>query len=126
MSKHLDALMALVPAGVTAYDTNVPEPPPQRYLVFRAPTFKRDSEALSRASMDVNDYFSIMACGRDARQVRDLQEKVQDIYDRANVTVPGFKASVFLRTTGAVDIDRSKKPEIAHATDLYRYRATPA
>jgi hypothetical protein len=126
--------MALTPEGIEAFDTNVPakpkdwpgEWPPQCYVVFRAPTFKRESLALSRASLDVNDYFSVMAVGRDAGQVRWVQERMQDVLDRAHPVVEGFAARSFLRTTGAVDVDRSIAPDLAHATDLYRYRATPA
>ena len=118
--------MALTPDGIEAFDTNVPERPPQRYFVFRAPTFKRDSEALSRAALDVNDYFSVMACGRDANQVRDIQAQMQDALDRSHPVVEGFDARALLRTTGDIDIDGSRVPHIAHATDLYRYRATPA
>lgn len=125
MNNHLAALMALTPEGIDAFDTNVPEQPPQRYFVFRAPTFKRDSEASSRAVLDVDDYFSVMACGRDTNQVRDIQAEMQDALDRSHPVVDGFDARALLRSTGGIDIDRSRVPHIAHATDLYRYRATP-
>ena len=118
--------MALVPDGVEAFDTDVPDVPPQRYLVFFAPTFMRESQALSRASLDVNDHFQIKACGRDGWQVRELQAEVHDIYDRARLSVGGMNARVFLRSTTSVTVDRSKSPHISHATDLYHYRATPA
>lgn len=125
MRDHLAALMALVPPDIPVFDTHVPDLPPQRYVVFRAPLFGEVSETLGYRP-DVDDYFKVMACGLSAHQARNVQEAVRTALHRASPDVDGYLAHVTHRSTGDVDFDTSMKPHIFHTTDLYRYRATPA
>lgn len=125
MTAHLAAIMALVPDGIQAFDTSVPELPPQRYVVFRAPLFGEMSETLGYLP-DVDDYFKVMACGLSAQQARHVQAAVRSALHRSSPAVDGYLAHVTNRSTGEVDVDMSMKPHIFHCSDLYRYRATPA
>ena len=125
MSAHLAAIMALIPDDIPVYDTSVPDLPPQRYVVFRAPMFGEVSESLGYLP-DVDDYFKVMACGMSAQQARHVQAAVRAVLHRSSPAVEGYLAHVTNRTTGEADVDMSKKPHIFHCSDLYRYRATPA
>lgn len=124
MRAHLAAIMALVPANIPAFDTDVPDIPSQGYVVFFAPDFDEVSLSLGYAP-DVDDYFKVMAVGRTLTQARAVQAAVKAALHRSRPVVEGYSTLVKRRSAGDFMTDRSKTPHLSHATDLYHYRATP-
>lgn len=84
MITHLDAIRALVPADIPTFDTdltdddgNDPDPWPDRYVIFRAPTLAEVSQTLGY-NPDVDDYVKAMYCGLSVWQARSVSERVSE------------------------------------------------
>lgn len=125
MSDHLAAISARVPAGIEVYTTDVPTRPPQRYVILRAPLFEEVSSTLAY-NPDVDDYLKVMYCGLTDEQARWVARHVYAALHRSRPAVAGYSTWLHRTATGEFDVDRQRDPHIYHATDLYRYRATPA
>jgi hypothetical protein len=136
---HIEALLALAPEGVTIYDTEVPpplndagEPTPLSYpyLVLEAPAFREDAITLSRASLVVDDYFTIRAVGEGIEQARWLANLARAAFDRARPNVTDYTALATLDSTSPFitdyEVDLTDGGHPTFAVDRYRYRATPA
>ena len=145
MWAHLAAIAALAPAGVHVYDTEAERPDydptdwlgawsaaeraawvlPDRYVVLSSPSLRRDTDTMSRAVLDIDDYVQVKAVALTARECRHLQGQLQDALDRAHPVVAGFSTDLFLGATGITAVDRDVTPHRVHSADSYRYRATP-
>lgn len=130
MSSHLTAVMALTPAAITAYDTDVTESPSYPYALFTAPEFMSRSDVMSDDLADVSDYFQVTAVGETVEQARWCQAQMRAALDDAAPTVTGFSARVKHSTAGIFTVDRDvtldDNSHPAYAVDTYRYDATPA
>lgn len=128
---HLDALLALAPAGVTVYDTTVPSPANYPYLLLGAPEFPELRLELDGAARPVGGAFTVTAVGVTSEQVREALRRSRGAFDRARPDVDGFDAWVRLdpHATSPLTADLSiKLPTTGHpiyAVDRYRYDATP-
>ena len=117
--------MALTPAAITAYDTDVPGAPTFPYWVFTSPTLAQHSEVLSGAE-NVDDYFQCTAVGQDVDQARWCQEKMRFALSKASPTVAGYVTEISRPTSGITAVDRDvPEPHPVYSVDTYRYRANP-
>lgn len=133
MISHLDAIRALVPADIPTFDTDVTDDDgndfprelwPERYVIFRAPTFPEVSKTVGY-SPDVDGYVQAMYCGLSTWQARSVSERTRAALHRQVPVVEGFRASLRLQSSTNFDLDRERRPHIYYATDHFRYRATP-
>jgi hypothetical protein len=149
---HLQAVAELIQSGFTdgihVYDTQADKPDydpanwagpwseadkiawalPARYVVIGAsPTLRQVALSISRGRLDVDDRILIKGCGLSVASCRWVMENVRAVADRGRPSVEDYSTLLtFQESDELLDIDRDVDPPVAHATDAYRYRATPA
>lgn len=128
---HLTAVVALIPSGLTTYDTSVPGKPTFPYVLVTAPEFSAHLRTLSD-KREIDDTLQVTCVGLDARQARYITSRVRAVLDGAKPNVSGFNADLKRLTDYAspalVDFEVTL-PDGSHPTyvvDTYRYVATPS
>lgn len=138
MSVHVEALKALVPNGIAAYDSTVPvkrdtngKPilPPMPYAVVEAPEPRERALMLDETVKDIDDYFTLRVVGDGIEQARWATGMCRLAFDNAEPDVEGFQARVNLNATSPFIADQDVTlPSGEHpvfSADHYRYRARP-
>ena len=125
MRDHIAAILALTPAAIGKYDTDVTDTPTFPYWVLVSPTLAQRSEVMS-GSKTVDDYFQVYAYGLSADQARWCQEKMRAALDDATPAVTGYVTEIKFSASGITAVDRDvPEPHPVYSVDTYRYRANP-
>jgi len=130
--------MALVPTGITAYDSTVPVtrdsngkpvPPRMPYAVIEAPEMHERAPFLDETVRDVDDYFTLRVVGDGIDQARMATARCRLAFENAEPDVEGFVARVDLNARSRFIADQqvtlTSGEHPVFTADHYRYRARP-
>lgn len=87
---HWDAVIGLIPEGITVYRGNVPQQPKFPYVLVWAGLSSRDAWGICDEPTDRTNRWRTTVSGLNEDSVMIVQDRVRDALDRARVTVPGW------------------------------------
>lgn len=132
MRDHIDAIVALGDSlSFSVTDTAAPNPLPQNYSFISAPNLRALADSLKTAIKDVDDYIHITCAGVSARQVREMQDALAEVFDGASPVVTGYSTHLERHSSTPITQDgqvifTDSNSHPFYGVDTYHYQATPA